>query len=198
VSPRHDSLADCHFEHGTRARYVRGCRCDSCRAANTAYYHTMMKKRIWHGGNPLVDAGPARTHLLKLSKLGIGRRWVHAQCGVADSTLQKISGGTQTQCRKETSEAILAVPTKREPLDGDRIDAAPTWRLLRDLLKRGWSKAELARRLGSTARHPALQIKKDQVNASTARKVRDLHAELTQLLDPNTEAARIAAEENLP
>lgn len=28
------------FEHGTRARYVgHKCRCDDCRAANTAYYH---------------------------------------------------------------------------------------------------------------------------------------------------------------
>jgi len=24
-------------EHGTRARYRRGCRCDQCRAANSAY-----------------------------------------------------------------------------------------------------------------------------------------------------------------
>jgi hypothetical protein len=27
------------FEHGTRARYVAGCRCDACRAANVAAYH---------------------------------------------------------------------------------------------------------------------------------------------------------------
>jgi hypothetical protein len=27
------------FEHGTRARYVQGCRCDDCRAANLAAYH---------------------------------------------------------------------------------------------------------------------------------------------------------------
>lgn len=27
------------FGHGTRARYVKGCRCDACRASNTAYYH---------------------------------------------------------------------------------------------------------------------------------------------------------------
>jgi hypothetical protein len=25
------------FEHGTRSRYVRGCRCDDCRAAQTKY-----------------------------------------------------------------------------------------------------------------------------------------------------------------
>lgn len=27
------------FAHGTRSRYVKGCRCAPCRASNTAYYH---------------------------------------------------------------------------------------------------------------------------------------------------------------
>lgn len=27
------------YRHGARARYVAGCRCDPCRASNTAYYH---------------------------------------------------------------------------------------------------------------------------------------------------------------
>jgi transcriptional regulator with XRE-family HTH domain len=27
------------YKHGTRGRYVAGCRCGSCRASNTAYYH---------------------------------------------------------------------------------------------------------------------------------------------------------------
>lgn len=27
------------YQHGTRSRYVTGCRCDACRAANAAAYH---------------------------------------------------------------------------------------------------------------------------------------------------------------
>lgn len=34
---RHESLLQCAFACGTRAAYVRGCRCEACRAANTAY-----------------------------------------------------------------------------------------------------------------------------------------------------------------
>ena len=30
--------------HGTRARYVQGCRCDDCRAANTAAYHERKRR----------------------------------------------------------------------------------------------------------------------------------------------------------
>lgn len=32
-------LDDEHLEHGTRGKYVGGCRCDECRAANLAAYH---------------------------------------------------------------------------------------------------------------------------------------------------------------
>lgn len=33
------AMAAEYFEHGTRSRYVKGCRCALCRASNTAYYH---------------------------------------------------------------------------------------------------------------------------------------------------------------
>jgi hypothetical protein len=32
------------FPHGTRSRYVVGCRCDECRAANLAAYHELQRK----------------------------------------------------------------------------------------------------------------------------------------------------------
>ena len=33
-----------HYAHGSRARYVAGCRCDACRAANCAYYHERQRR----------------------------------------------------------------------------------------------------------------------------------------------------------
>jgi hypothetical protein len=193
--PRHVSLKNCNFDCGTRARYVQGCRCKLCKKANRDYYYANTKKRIWHGGNPLVDAGPARKHLEALSKHKRGRHLVSEVSGVAVSTLTEIRTGQQAQCRKETAEAILAVPLSTPVRDGERVDAGPTWRLLNDLLGRGWTKSYLATRLGSTAKTPALQVRKDRVNASTARKVKELHEELSQRLDPNTEAAKIVAME---
>jgi len=35
----HDMPPAEHFAHGTRARYVTGCRCEPCRASNRASYH---------------------------------------------------------------------------------------------------------------------------------------------------------------
>ena len=39
-------------EHGTRARYLAGCRCDACRAANTAY---VMAYRRARGVRPAAE-----------------------------------------------------------------------------------------------------------------------------------------------
>lgn len=35
-----------HYPHGTRARYVAGCRCTECRAANKRAYHELQKRAI--------------------------------------------------------------------------------------------------------------------------------------------------------
>lgn len=64
-------------------------------------------------------------------------------------------------------------------IGGQKVPAGPTWRLLDELVARGWSKSELARRLGLGS--PALQFSRDRVRASTARAVEALHAELVQI-----------------
>jgi hypothetical protein len=33
-------------EHGTTRQYHRGCRCEECRAANTAYYREYRAKKL--------------------------------------------------------------------------------------------------------------------------------------------------------
>jgi hypothetical protein len=45
-------------QHGTRSRYVAGCRCDDCRAAHRVYEH---ERRLWARSKPL----PAFPMLLK-------------------------------------------------------------------------------------------------------------------------------------
>jgi len=41
-----DQMARSTFEHGTRARYVQGCRCAACRTANTTLYHARQRKSL--------------------------------------------------------------------------------------------------------------------------------------------------------
>ena len=57
--------------HGTRARYARRCRCAACRAANTAYYHTLKASKLIRAtpsatdhGNTITKTVPCGVHPL--------------------------------------------------------------------------------------------------------------------------------------
>lgn len=167
-----------YWSHGVRSRYNSGCRCDECRAANTAYERKRVRQRMKHGPDGLVDAKRARRHLLRLSKKDVGRRAVSAACDVGNTTLEKIKSGAKTRIRRSTEQKILEVDVEAAS-DSARIDAGPTWKLLNALLERGWAKAEIARRLGYKV--PALQISKKSVLVKNAHKVKVLHAKLIKL-----------------
>ena len=91
--------------------------------------------------------------------------------------LQGIASGSRAQCRKRTETAILAVDGDARS-DASIVSAGRTWTILRRLLAEGYTKTELARRLGSKAKTPSLQIQTDFVLASTAAKVERLYNRL--------------------
>lgn len=174
--------------HGTRACYVfgpepgsdrsRGCRCAPCCEANRAYarMQTKRQRRIRDGKTDpvLVDAREARRHLRWLARQGIGLRTVEDITGLNRKTLAEIRDGTSQRTRPATAERILAVG-KHRARDGAYVDAAPTWKLIDDLLAHGWTRSAIARQLGSTAEQPALQLGRDRVTAANARAVAELH-----------------------
>jgi hypothetical protein len=224
------------YRHGTRSRYVAGCRCDPCRAANTAAYHERQarakaaaaelpaaaatpapqewtgpdgvkrvrvykracpgvngepcpigahlrkdskggccracrEKLVWNG---LVDAGPARAHLLALSAQGVGRRSVEAACDVANSLLEEIKTGRKARIRKKTADRILSVDVGAVA-DHGLVSARETWGLIEQLLELGCTRKEIARRLGSIAATPALQLRRGKVLAITQARVRKVY-----------------------
>lgn len=204
------------FDHGTRARYAQGCRCDECRAANTAAYHARKHRvlevvaelglesrtrgpcpglggkgcpigrslradsiggvcwncrrdLVWNG---LVDAAPARRHLRKLSKRGVGRRSVGAACDVGDTTLQQIVTGRKKRIRKRTSDRILEVDLGAIS-DHCLVPAGRTQKMLDALTEEYFTKQEVARLLGYKS--PQLQIGKRRVLARTEARVERLY-----------------------
>lgn len=161
--------------HGDRVRYLAGCRCAECRAANTSY--ARQRERAIRAGdwNGLVSADRARAHMLALASQGIGRRAVQAATDVADSILSKIRAGTRTQIRASTERAILAV-TPEMASDHALVDARPTWVLIDTLVRAGYTKARLARELGQSG--PGLQLGRSRVTVRNAHLVERLHARL--------------------
>lgn len=150
--------------HGTRARYVGlKCRCDACRAANTAYYHVIKAR----GRN--VSAESARQHLVTLSAQSVGHKSVAAASDVAKGLLQEIMAGARQHIREETERRILAVD-RQAAADHAIVDGRRTHRAIAEMLSCGLTKGEIAQRLGYAT--PALQIKPRVIPKTEARVLR--------------------------
>jgi hypothetical protein len=163
---------------GTRAKYISGCKCLKCRAANSNYSVQRDRLRREEGDTRnIVPADAASQHVHQLSTKGVGYKQVAAASGVATSVVFKIRRGTRKQIRQSTERAILAVD---ESVRGDAslIPAGPTWAKLNDLIERGFTKNQLGAWLGSKAKVPSLQIRHDFITARTAMKVERLVANL--------------------
>jgi hypothetical protein len=158
------------FPCGTRAAYVNGCRCEPCRAANRVYARRRyVAQRVWGDWNGLVSSEVARQHLVKLSRAGVGRKSVAAASDVCSSVLLEIRAGRRLKIRKKTEKKILAVDTGARA-DHSLVSSGKAWRRLRKLVEvEGFSKAEIARRLGY--KNPSLQFGKRRMTARNAYRV---------------------------
>lgn len=162
--------------HGVRLRYMAGCRCLKCRMANANYETARARARADGDWNGIVDAAPAREHIKRLSRQGVGYKLVAAAASLPSSIVFGIRTGRRTRARARTVKKILAVtPACRG--DAALVSAKETWRLIGLLLAEGYTKGQLARLLGSQS--PRLQLNKRRVTARTAAKVQRLYRRLT-------------------
>ena len=162
--------------HGVRLRYMAGCRCLKCRMANTNYETARAKARAAGDWNGIVDAAPARRHILELSSAGVGYVMVAAAASVARTVVFEIRQGRKLRARARTVRQICAVTTDCRG-DSALVSARGTWQKIRLLLEEGYTKADLARRLGRESPH--LQIQKDRVTVRTRADVERLYRKLT-------------------
>lgn len=132
--------------HGTRAEYLRGCRCLPCRVASAAY-QAEYKARLKRGETILVSASRSRNHLLWLSGKGTGRHAVAMMTGISERTLFFVRNGRRSVVRRETESKILAVRSK-PVTQYTLVPFGPTGELIEILCDEGFTRKELARRLG--------------------------------------------------
>lgn len=168
---RTDTLA-----HGRRARYVAGCRCELCTAANRNYARKRGQAQRDGDWNGLVPASRARAHLLRLSRRGVGRRAVAAATDVALTVICDIRSGGKQQIRARTERKILAVTTAAVS-DHALVKPGRTAQYIEALQDEGFTKAELARRLGYA--NPALQFRPQRMTARNVARVESLYRRLT-------------------
>jgi hypothetical protein len=159
--------------HGTRQRYIGGCKCVPCRAANSRYESERQHAKRNGDWNGIVDAAPAREHIQQLSRQGVGRHSVAAASDVPDSILWGIVTGTRPRCRARTLRKILAVDEGARAGNA-RVDPGPAWSMLDELIDRGYSKAQLAKWMG--LKMPAIQLRRDTpISLRSAVRVEQLY-----------------------
>lgn len=170
--PSKERLATRH-PHGTRVRYVAGCRCAECRRANTQYALKREQEKRKGNWNGIVSAARARRHIGALSRAGVGRRAISLKSGVSQTILQGIKTGRRKNLRAESERRILTV--RMEDVSPHAlVPARQTWKLLERLMAMGMTKTEIASRLGGKGKRPALQIQKNFVLKETAERVEQL------------------------
>ncbi len=158
--------------HGTRAAYRRGCRCVACRAANAAYRAARAQADAVTATVPTVPASPARDHLNLLRRAGWGTRSVARACGVARSQLCLIATGRARHITADTAAAILGLPADRGGAPKRRVASGYAWRLVARLEAEGFTRAEIARRLGLSS--PQLQWDGVTVSVRTVERLQKL------------------------
>lgn len=151
--------------HGTRQRYVGGCKCMPCRAANSRYETERALARKNGDWNGVVDASPARSHLRSLSKAGVGRDSIAAACDVPASTIDKIRKGEKPRIRNRTLSRILAVD-ERARAAHSTVPIGPTLRLIDELVSDGYTRAQIAVWMGYET--PALQFRSQLITVQRA------------------------------
>jgi hypothetical protein len=120
---------------------------------------------------PRRSAEAARKHLRRLSRFGIGIRTVSEVTGIATSTLL----GYKTERRRhisETNETLILNVTRDARIDRTRVDARRTRRMVKALLIEGFTRQELAKRMGRSQFQIA---RKPCVFAQTEMLVEKLH-----------------------
>lgn len=183
-------------EHGTRSRYVRGCRCDDCREANRTY----ARRRDVYGWSERVaadwcDAEPARLHVQALQAQGMGYKRVAAQAGLSVSVLHALLWGKHGHPAKRmlrrNADAILAVTF--DAADGAIADPTGTVRRIRALQAIGWPLREIGERIGiATSNLGTIACGYRAVTHATARKVAQVYDELSMSPGPSRRSITMA------
>lgn len=183
-------------EHGTRYRYVSGCRCADCTAANRDY----ARRRDVYGWSERVaadwaDAAPAREHIAALQAKGMGYKRVAEVAGLSVSTLHAIIWGKHgypaKRILRRNLDAILAV--EFDPAGSAVIDPTGTVRRIRALQAMGWPLREIGARCDiATQNLGTIASSGRGVYASTATRIAKVYDELSMTPGPSSRSRVIA------
>lgn len=193
--------------HGTRKRYNhgpdqdgqpgKGCRCPACTLANNRSQNVYRMTRA-RRGLLMVDAEPARQHVLRLREAGLSYCAIERLSGVHREQIRLLVGGHPTEGRPPTrrilatnERALLAVQPGMQPTEG-MVPTAGSRRRLQGLTFAGWPTKLLAEHTGIAhqfLRNLMSDTPVRRINAKYAATIARVAARL-ETVDPVTAGAR--------
>jgi hypothetical protein len=169
-------LGDPSAGHGKRGTYVLGCRCTACSEANKAYGRAVYQAHKAGRFDPIIDAAPAREHIRKLSRAGVGYKLLADSARLAYTVVFKIKSGDSERARESTVKRILAVSIDCRS-DFALVSARSTWILINKLIEEGFTREFLARELG--LKGGVLHIRRYRIRLKTRARIERLFERLT-------------------
>jgi antitoxin component HigA of HigAB toxin-antitoxin module len=102
-----------------------------------------------------------------VARHGIGRYVAAEASGLNPRRIAEIRSGKKANIRERTERAILSITMDARGAK-TLVDAKPVWAQIEHLLSEGLTRRELARRLGSRSKTPALQLGRRAITAQSA------------------------------
>jgi hypothetical protein len=171
--------------HGTARMYRQGCRCEDCRAAYAVVQRDRRARMKRYEGDFTVSAELAREHILELRAQHVGKRAIMDCTGISDVVIMEIANGKRRRIRESTERRIMRV-TVDGRAGGSLIPAKQTKRRIDELISAGYTRADLARKLGYKCAELQFRGSKS-ITAHNAMRIERLH----KLLIPSEGYSRV-------
>lgn len=189
---KHAAASTCFIQHQ--------CRCTPCVDAHNARERNRHRQKAYgRFDTGLVDATPARDHVLKLAEYGIGYKRVAQLAGYRSSTPVRTliwgrqdpgprNGEIPKRIPREKAARILAVKPVVENLGARKsVPALGAHRRVQALVARGWSMSKIAERIGMNISNFSTFMQREHIGAGNHRTIAALYDELWDVDPPKDE-----------
>lgn len=182
------------MRHGTTTAYlVHGCRCETCKTAQSRHQKRYRLDRE-RGIARLVDAEPLRQHVAMLKEAGLSQ-WDIAIAAGWKSRNALADALTRKMVTPRTMQRVLAVNAPPASRRNGYVDATASRRRLQALAVMGWPTREIAARLGNLDPQTYQYIANGRtrtIRRRTEQAIAELYDELWATPGPSRKSASIA------